>query len=171
MWKTAYRIRCTLYTISRWIHWYSVSFLIVVFFWGPVNLVFMFEELPTFSLSLSSPPSLPNYLLSSLSRFSWWRKNLKRIQHLHTKTGIGFFQSSRSTTFDAAFPVFVYVTNFFQYVSFKDLFFIWLVLLPLLRKNVKQKKVKTKEKKQYTPFPPPQQPSKVSELLCGLYIF
>lgn len=30
------------------------------------------------------------------------------------------------------------------------------------RKNVKQKKVKAKDKKPYTPFPPPQQPSKVS---------
>ncbi|THF99848.1 hypothetical protein TEA_017722 [Camellia sinensis var. sinensis] len=30
------------------------------------------------------------------------------------------------------------------------------------KKNVKQKKVKSKEKKPYTPFPPPQQPSKVS---------
>jgi ribosomal RNA assembly protein len=29
------------------------------------------------------------------------------------------------------------------------------------KKNVKQKKVKSKEKKPYTPFPPPQQPSKV----------
>ncbi|KAL3828878.1 hypothetical protein ACJIZ3_017680 [Penstemon smallii] len=33
------------------------------------------------------------------------------------------------------------------------------ILIP--RKNVKQKKVKTKEKTPYTPFPPPQQPSKI----------
>lgn len=33
------------------------------------------------------------------------------------------------------------------------------------RKNVKQKKVKSKEKKPYTPFPPPPQPSKVRQLL------
>lgn len=32
------------------------------------------------------------------------------------------------------------------------------------RKNVQRKKVQTKEKKPYTPFPPPQQPSKVSLL-------
>ena len=31
--------------------------------------------------------------------------------------------------------------------------------------NVKQKKVKTKEKKTYTPFPPPRQPSKVRMIL------
>lgn len=36
------------------------------------------------------------------------------------------------------------------------------------RKNVKQKKVKSKEKKPYTPFPPPPQPSKVRQLLCNL---
>ena len=33
------------------------------------------------------------------------------------------------------------------------------------RKNVKQKKPNTKDKKQYTPFPPPQQPSKVKSLV------
>lgn len=36
-------------------------------------------------------------------------------------------------------------------------------LLFFFRKNVKQKKVKSKEKKPYTPFPPPQQPSKVRD--------
>jgi ribosomal RNA assembly protein len=36
------------------------------------------------------------------------------------------------------------------------------------KKNVKQKKPNTKEKKQYTPFPPPQQPSKIDlELESG----
>lgn len=37
---------------------------------------------------------------------------------------------------------------------------------PSSRRNVKQKKVKQKEKKPYTPFPPPQQPSKVGWKCC-----
>ncbi|KAM0828315.1 hypothetical protein ACQ4PT_067634 [Festuca glaucescens] len=38
------------------------------------------------------------------------------------------------------------------------------------KKNVKQKKLNTKEKKQHTPFPPPQQPSKIDlELESGEY--
>ncbi|KAL3643156.1 ribosomal RNA assembly protein krr1 [Castilleja foliolosa] len=44
----------------------------------------------------------------------------------------------------------------------------WDRFLPQFKKkNVKQKKVKTKEKKSYTPFPPPQQPSKVDEQLAS----
>ncbi|KAL8461949.1 hypothetical protein ACS0TY_033148 [Phlomoides rotata] len=45
----------------------------------------------------------------------------------------------------------------------------WDRFLPKFKKkNVKQKKVKTKEKKPYTPFPPPQQPSKIDmELETG----
>ncbi|KAB1208496.1 hypothetical protein CJ030_MR7G028517 [Morella rubra] len=44
----------------------------------------------------------------------------------------------------------------------------WDRFLPKFKKkNVKQKKVKTKEKKQYTPFPPPQQPSKIDEQLAS----
>ncbi|KAM7492858.1 hypothetical protein LguiA_035779 [Lonicera macranthoides] len=35
------------------------------------------------------------------------------------------------------------------------------------KKNVKQKKVKSKEKKPYTPFPPPQQPSKIDQQLAS----
>ncbi|WCJ37011.1 KRR1 small subunit processome component [Euphorbia peplus] len=43
----------------------------------------------------------------------------------------------------------------------------WDRFLPKFKKkNVKQKKVKSKEKKPYTPFPPPQQPSKVDEELA-----
>ncbi|XP_058219060.1 KRR1 small subunit processome component homolog isoform X1 [Rhododendron vialii] len=42
----------------------------------------------------------------------------------------------------------------------------WDRFLPKFKKkNVKQKKVKSKEKKPYTPFPPPQQPSKIDEQL------
>ncbi|CAK9174977.1 unnamed protein product [Ilex paraguariensis] len=38
------------------------------------------------------------------------------------------------------------------------------------KKNVKRKKVRSKEKKQYTPFPPPQQPSKIDlQLESGEY--
>ncbi|KAF5448179.1 hypothetical protein F2P56_028735 [Juglans regia] len=44
----------------------------------------------------------------------------------------------------------------------------WDRFLPKFKKkNVKQKKVKTKEKKPYTPFPPPQQPSKIDEQLAS----
>ncbi|KAK9275371.1 hypothetical protein L1049_022635 [Liquidambar formosana] len=43
-------------------------------------------------------------------------------------------------------------------------------LSDIFRKNVKQKKVKSKEKKSYTPFPPPQQPSKIDlQLESGEY--
>ncbi|KAI5651285.1 hypothetical protein M9H77_37290 [Catharanthus roseus] len=47
----------------------------------------------------------------------------------------------------------------------------WDRFLPTFKKkNVKQKKVKSKEKKPYTPFPPPQQPSKVDlQLESGEY--
>ncbi|XP_059643695.1 KRR1 small subunit processome component homolog [Cornus florida] len=47
----------------------------------------------------------------------------------------------------------------------------WDRFLPQFKKkNVKQKKVKSKEKKRYTPFPPPQQPSKIDlELESGEY--
>ncbi|KAA8544763.1 hypothetical protein F0562_019533 [Nyssa sinensis] len=47
----------------------------------------------------------------------------------------------------------------------------WDRFLPKFRKkNVKQKKVKGKEKKPYTPFPPPQQPSKIDlQLESGEY--
>uniref|UniRef100_A0A2N9IPT3 KRR1 small subunit processome component second KH domain-containing protein n=1 Tax=Fagus sylvatica TaxID=28930 RepID=A0A2N9IPT3_FAGSY len=42
----------------------------------------------------------------------------------------------------------------------------WDRFLPKFKKkNVQQKKVKAKEKKPYTPFPPPQQPSKIDEQL------
>ncbi|ERN07793.1 hypothetical protein AMTR_s00012p00142410 [Amborella trichopoda] len=45
----------------------------------------------------------------------------------------------------------------------------WDRFLPKFKKkNVKQKKVKVKEKKPYTPFPPPQQPSKVSQNVIPL---
>lgn len=44
----------------------------------------------------------------------------------------------------------------------------WDRFLPKFKKkNVKQKKVKSKEKKPYTPFPPPQQPSKIDEQLAS----
>lgn len=47
----------------------------------------------------------------------------------------------------------------------------WDRFLPKFKKkNVKQKKVQTKEKKPYTPFPPPQQPSKIDmQLETGEY--
>lgn len=47
----------------------------------------------------------------------------------------------------------------------------WDRFLPKFKKrNVKQKKVKQKEKKPYTPFPPPQQPSKIDlQLESGEY--
>ncbi|KAI3456702.1 hypothetical protein Pfo_013365 [Paulownia fortunei] len=47
----------------------------------------------------------------------------------------------------------------------------WDRFLPRFKKkNVKHKKVKTKEKKPYTPFPPPQQPSKIDlQLESGEY--
>ncbi|KAL8222852.1 hypothetical protein R6Q57_020251 [Mikania cordata] len=47
----------------------------------------------------------------------------------------------------------------------------WDRFLPKFKKkNVKQKKVKTKEKKEYTPFPPPQPPSKIDmQLESGEY--
>ncbi|KAL0436127.1 UNVERIFIED_CONTAM: KRR1 small subunit processome component [Sesamum radiatum] len=47
----------------------------------------------------------------------------------------------------------------------------WDRFLPKFKKkNVKQRKVKTKEKKPYTPFPPPQQPSKIDmQLESGEY--
>ncbi|KAL9266820.1 KRR1 small subunit processome component-like protein [Drosera capensis] len=47
----------------------------------------------------------------------------------------------------------------------------WDRFLPKFKKkNVKQKKVQGKEKKEYTPFPPPQQPSKIDiQLVTGEY--
>ncbi|OAY85412.1 KRR1 small subunit processome component [Ananas comosus] len=47
----------------------------------------------------------------------------------------------------------------------------WDRFLPKFKKkNVKQRKVKSKEKKPYTPFPPPQQPSKIDlQLESGEY--
>ncbi|GAB2250711.1 hypothetical protein Droror1_Dr00016961 [Drosera rotundifolia] len=47
----------------------------------------------------------------------------------------------------------------------------WDRFLPKFKKkNVKQKKVRGKEKKEYTPFPPPQQPSKIDiQLVTGEY--
>ncbi|XVF19351.1 hypothetical protein REPUB_Repub11eG0103200 [Reevesia pubescens] len=47
---------------------------------------------------------------------------------------------------------------------------IWDRFLPKFKKNVQTKKVKSKEKKPYTPFPPPQLPSKMDqELESGEY--
>ncbi|KAM3692933.1 hypothetical protein ACJW31_08G126200 [Castanea mollissima] len=43
----------------------------------------------------------------------------------------------------------------------------WDRFLPKFKKNVKQKKVKTKEKKTFTPFPPPRQASKIDEQLAS----
>lgn len=59
-----------------------------------------------------------------------------------------------------------------SFFSLMFLILLCLVFLYLFRKNVKQKKVKAKEKKPYTPFPPPQQPSKVNEdFTCTYSVF
>lgn len=70
------------------------------------------------------------------------------------RTGIGFFQNSRSKLFTYYDSLYIQEYPSFSCVLMQSFF---------SRKNVKQKKVKAKKKKPYTPFPPPQQPSKVSQ--------
>jgi hypothetical protein len=117
LWKIAWVIKCILYTISRWIDWYSVSTVIVVFSLGTGQLNYLCLKICEHNLSLSLS-------LSLLSRFLWWRKNLKRTQHLHTKTGIGFFRNSRSTTSIAIF--FFYGYN--QFLSISSVVYISYIL-------------------------------------------
>ncbi|EMS48653.1 hypothetical protein TRIUR3_13014 [Triticum urartu] len=78
-------------------------------------------------------------------------KNIKHpVYHIKPlKVGTGFYRTLRSKELASYFCSEVTISK---------------------RKNVKQKKPNTKEKKQYTPFPPPQQPSKIDlELESGEY--
>lgn len=91
-------------------------------------------------------------------RSSCWRESLQKIQLWLVRTGTDFFRNLRSK---ASFQMVLSQINFLICsANFKA----WILLFRLctFRKNVKQKKVQSKEKKPYTPFPPPQPPSKVS---------
>ena len=53
---------------------------------------------------------------SFLFRFLWWRKSLKRIQRLQTKTGIDFFQNSKSMASTTHFLLYMDKITFFQFI-------------------------------------------------------
>lgn len=161
-------IACYIYLL--FFSWFLST--IDVFSCIPVCMGFSLEK----SINIPSVDNLYSPLgVLMMCRFLWWRKNSKKILLLKMRTGTGSFLNIRSMYHQMIFSV----PTYFSHSCLLSSLFLLLNYMDNFRKTVKQKKVKSKKKKQDTPFPPPQQPSMVRPLLClpiyfcmhGLFIF